>query len=164
MVSGSNSSNSSGSIQSNQWGPITWNYLHLVTFMYPVKPTDKDKAQVKKLFQAVAESLPCETCRKHFTEHVSQMDKHTNSMSDLSQWLVEVHNSVNKRLNKPVKAYKDVAKLYKCDEVSCPNPAASGSAPSSSPPKLELQKQEYWAWLIVIAFLVLLLFVLVKRR
>lgn len=143
------------------WGPITWNYLHLQTFLYPPKPTSEDKARIKKLFETVRDSLPCESCRTHFSEALADMDKHTGSMSELSQWLVEVHNSVNKRLNKPIKSYKDVAKVYKCDEVACPVATTASTKPTgqAQPPV-----QEYWAWLIVIGLFVLLMCILIKRK
>lgn len=153
--------------QKNVWGPITWAYLHLLTFLYPSKPTEKDKAQIKKNFQDVAESLPCENCKSHFSEELKNIDKHNNSMNQLSQWLVEVHNSVNKRLNKPLKNYKDVAKLYKCDEVLCPvtaapAPASSPASPASPSSQFE---QECWLWLIAIALcVILLLFICRKKR
>lgn len=125
-----------------QWGPPVWRYLHLMAFLYPQTkpPTEAERARYLALFQAVAATLPCETCRKHFQEHVDSatFQAALTSSEDLAlaKWLVEVHNSVNTRLNKPTKTFAAVKQEYDvlCKNMQCGAVATGKSNPTNSNP------------------------------
>lgn len=127
---------------SSQWGPPIWRYLHLMTFLYPQTkpPTEAERARYSALFQAVAATLPCENCRKHFQEHVDSAAFRAALTSSedlaLAKWLVEVHNSVNKRLNKPMKTFAAVKQEYDvlCKNMQCGAAAAVNTGKSNVTP------------------------------
>jgi len=108
------------------WGPTTWRYLHLMSFVYPQKQsTTEDQNRYQTLFRAVAAVLPCEICRVHFQQHVTsaEFQKALTSSEEwaLAKWLTDVHNSVNQRLNKPIKPFAEVKQEYDalCKTMRC---------------------------------------------
>jgi|LauGreDrversion2_6_1035139.scaffolds.fasta_scaffold14895_2 hypothetical protein len=94
------------------WGPHAWTYFHHMTFSYPDPATPDDKQRYLLFFQAFAQSLPCMSCRKHFTQLISQHPPDMRSRSDLVIWGIAMHNHVNKKLNKPQKSVAEVVALY----------------------------------------------------
>ena len=59
--------------------------------------------------------LPCEVCKKHFSQHIhhNPIETALHSKRKLVEWLIEVHNQVNISLNKPTMTYDQVIDLYK---------------------------------------------------
>lgn len=92
-----------------------WTFLHQVSFQYPDEPTSADMANARTLLHTVATPtvLKCETCIKHFREHLEKMPARTlYSRAHFSQWLVDVHNDVNTRQGKIYVPYEEVKKMY----------------------------------------------------
>lgn len=91
------------------WGPITWKALHIVTLCAKPTPvpggaaelTRSLRATVKAFVTCVTLLLPCGKCRKHAWEYCSthSIDDYLANNLHAFQWVVEFHNSVNKRLN-----------------------------------------------------------------
>ncbi len=46
--------------------------------------------------------LPCGECKKHLNEALEKFPLRTN---DQVQWMIDLHNEVNKKLNKPLWPY-----------------------------------------------------------
>lgn len=92
----------------HMWGPLYWEFLHAFSVMYPTKPTDLDKENAKKLIESFSDVIPCSSCKDHFIEKAKSIS--FESRKQIFEDLVEIHNSVNKRLNKKIfpleKAYK----------------------------------------------------------
>lgn len=96
------------------WGPHFWFVLHFITFNYPDNPTTYDKQSHKVFFESVKDILPCEKCRRHYRNHIAQfpLEVALDNRIDLIKWLIQVHNIVNKSLNKPEYSLKDVLYIY----------------------------------------------------
>lgn len=74
------------------WGPFLWIYLHLWTLTCP-----KNK-NISHSLKIIFENLPCKKCC-----HESKVYLKKNKINDMNQvdiYLVEFHNSVNRRLQK----------------------------------------------------------------
>ena len=58
--------------------------------------------------------IPCLSCREHATSFIdsSNLDDVTSSKTKLFNFFVDMHNFVNKRLNKPIMSHEDAYKLY----------------------------------------------------
>lgn len=125
------------------WGPIVWKYLHLMSFLYPDKPTPEDKAKAQAMLQAVAANLPCDSCRDHFSKYTKTAP--LDSRATFSESLVKFHNEVNVRLKKPTKSYTEVKALYEkaCSGVSCPARAPAVPAATASTTSF------WWLWVIM---------------
>ena len=82
---------------------------------YPDNPTNIDKQNMKTFFSSIGSILPCEKCRLNFSRHTINYPLNDNVLSsrfDLVNWLINVHNEVNKMNGKKVLSYDEVMELY----------------------------------------------------
>jgi hypothetical protein len=123
------------------WGPSIWVGANYIAFAYPEKPTPLEQSNVIQYFQSMATVLPCSKCRTHFQQLLKDFPIQADSRDALTRWLVEAHNRVNVRLNKPRLDYEFVKSQYEflqssvCKGVdeACPStPAPADCAPKSN--------------------------------
>jgi hypothetical protein len=97
------------------WGPHAWIFLHSLTFNYPKEPTDKDKQIYISFFKSLEHILPCEKCAYHYKRHLEEypIEEALETRENMVQWLISVHNEVNKELGKPLYTYDQVIEEYK---------------------------------------------------
>ena len=96
----------------NLWGQHLWFVLHTISFNYPIKPTEKDKDNMKKFLEALQPILPCVYCRKNYERHLQEMPMKLNSRKDLVYWIIDMHNQVNGETGKRQYTYDEVIKIY----------------------------------------------------
>ena len=88
------------------WGPLGWMTLHSISLNYPETPSSEDKSIVFAYMKSFAASITCPSCRSHFTSmfamYKSRHPEWANSKFDLFLFVVRAHNTVNKRLDKPI--------------------------------------------------------------
>lgn len=109
-------------IHTNFWGPGAWEFLHSITFNYPIHPTSQEKETTRQFFHLLKYILPCERCRQHYTEGIEKImpiEPHLKNRDTLSRWLVRFHNIVNKRLGKPIMSYQSVQEKYQSMQGQC---------------------------------------------
>lgn len=101
-------------LNTQMWGPHAWEFLHAVSFSYPQNPTRKDKADILTFFKSLRSVLPCEQCRIHFPKLLDKypLEEHIESRDELTHWLVNAHNDVNRRLGKQEMTYNTVQNKY----------------------------------------------------
>lgn len=103
-------------IEFGKWGPAYWYMAHSVTWRYPDTPTEEEKRRMISFFSLLPYLLPCAACTMHFIETVRDQypltDDVLKSRDTLTRWLVNVHNSVNRRLHKPEVDYAEVRRFY----------------------------------------------------
>ena len=83
-------------------GTSTWVFLHTLAAQYPDKPSTRQKRDVKNLIDIMTRLYPCGECAEHFQEIVKVHPPQVESRESLSRWMCDVHNVVNRSLNKPV--------------------------------------------------------------
>jgi len=93
------------------WGPNAWTFIHLMV-MSEREPFDTGRlSYYQQFYEVLTYLLPCEKCRNHLKENLTKnKDLSTiRTKKELFQWTVDLHNAVNKILNKttwdPEKAY-----------------------------------------------------------
>lgn len=98
----------------NVWGPFYWHTIHIVALGYPKNPTYTDKKCAKEFYESFAFLLPCDVCKKHYREHLSAnpLTPFLDSRKDLLKWTIDIHNSVNKALGKPIWTEEEVIIYY----------------------------------------------------
>lgn len=106
------------------WGPHTWFFLHTLTFSYPDNPNEEDKRKMFNFFNILGEVLPCSVCKVHYQENIQKypINNFLNSRQDLVNWLIDIHNIVNRSLGKQtidnhiiIEQYNDLyKKKYTC--------------------------------------------------
>ena len=121
--------NSNDGMLTTVWGPLMWTYLHTMSFNYPVHPTTEQKHQYRDFVLSLRDVLPCGKCRKNlaknFRIHPLRM-KHMASRESFSRYIYDLHEVVNKMLNKKSGlSYEDVRERYEHFRARC----ASGFVP-----------------------------------
>lgn len=102
-------------INPKKWGNAYWKMSHYITFAYPDMPTYEDKLVVKSHFDNLKYLLPCANCRGHYAQYITSYPLSDNILSSrykLIKWLVDLHNSVNKRTGKREYSLEEVIKMY----------------------------------------------------
>lgn len=94
------------------WGPSFWFSLHTVTFTYPFYPNEIEKNKIQLFFESIQAILPCKICRDHYAENLKQFPIQTNSRAELMQWLIQLHNSVNRNTGKREWSMEEVISKY----------------------------------------------------
>lgn len=93
------------------WGPLAWHFLHCTSLTAPEKiKTDA----YYTLFISLGDILPCTVCRDHYKTHLERLPvkKSCGGRKQLSLWLFNLHNIVNKTLDKPTIPADKCVKLY----------------------------------------------------
>ncbi len=109
------------------WGPIVWTALHTISFNYPVNPTNEDKIHYKEFIYNLKYVLPCKHCRINLAKNFKQKPLlmcHMKNRETFSRYIYELHELVNKMLNKKSNlTYCDIRERYehfrsRCSEES----------------------------------------------
>jgi len=85
------------------WGPSMWHVLHSMSFNYPVNPTTADKHHYFDFVMSLRWTLPCGKCRKNFVTNLHKLPlrmKHMESRATFSLYIYNLHELINKMLNK----------------------------------------------------------------
>lgn len=90
------------------WGPLGWMTLHSVSAIYPENPTPEERLLLEQFVEAFRESITCQYCKGHFTGMLNMYRrKHpewSSSRYHFFLFVCRAHNTVNKRLDKPILA------------------------------------------------------------
>jgi len=105
------------------WGPSMWHTLHTISFNYPVKPTKKHKKDYKKFIMSLKHVLPCGHCRKNLPKNLKSVPLNSKALKNrdnFSRWMYDLHEEVNKMLNKKSKlTYETVRDRYEHFRSRC---------------------------------------------
>ena len=105
------------------WGPSLWHTLHVMSFNYPVKPTKKNKSDYKRFINCLRCTLPCGKCRKNLKKNLKELplrDKDLKNRESFSRWVYNLHELVNKMLNKKSGlTYEQVRERYEHFRSRC---------------------------------------------
>jgi chemotaxis protein histidine kinase CheA len=94
-----------------------WKMLHLITYLYPEIPTEQDKTEMEALANRLSTHLPykCKRCIYHYRanlKHYPLVERYSNR-KDLTEWLIDIHNSVNSSRRKRNFSYQEVHEMYR---------------------------------------------------
>lgn len=88
-------------VSKDELGRATWTLLHTLGAQFPDKPTKQQKRDVKELMAILSRVYPCKECAEHFKEILKANPVQADSGAELAQWMCQVHNVVNRSLDKP---------------------------------------------------------------
>lgn len=145
-----------------EWGRSAWKFLHACSFAYPENPTRKQKESALAVFNNLGDILPCPICRRHYKENIAINPPRVTNKETLSQWLVELHNSVNKSRREREVDYDAVQRHYEQNthELDC-------DCAYTRNLKMQLkgtQKTLNWLTMATIALLVFVVVLIAARR
>lgn len=102
-------------INPKKFGPYFWGVLHLACL------GGIDPAALRTLIDLFPAILPCGACGQHFAEVLKESPPpESDDPEVLFKWSVDVHNIVNRRIEKPVYGYDEAIKIW----LSMPAPPA----------------------------------------
>ena len=88
------------------WGPLGWMTLHSVASCFPDKPLPAESTLMQTWLDMFQATITCPSCREHFGTALGAYRRlYPQMLSSREEFLLftfRVHNSVNRRLNKPV--------------------------------------------------------------
>ena len=96
----------------SEWGPKLWNFLHACSFAFPENPSPEEKQAFSNLLDALKILVPCPECRFHYCSYMEKEPVPLTCGSSLKDWLIEFHNSVNRRTGKPEITTEQAQALY----------------------------------------------------
>lgn len=114
--------NSNDGMQTAIFGPVFWSAIHMVSFNYPVCPTDEQKMDYKNWLMATGKVLPCLYCRQNFEKNVQQATHGDDfdSRDKFSKFCYRLHAEVNRMLNKPTNiSFDEVRDIYEGFRSRC---------------------------------------------
>lgn len=84
------------------WGPHFWQTFHFTAYGYPSNPNSTDKSAYKTFYIHFMKILPCDKCSVSSQEIIdtSLLEKALESKETLIRWTYDLHDKVNKKLNK----------------------------------------------------------------
>jgi len=105
------------------WGPSQWHMMHTISFNYPINPSLQEKKHYRDYIISLQHILPCKACRKNLHlnfKHLPLTMKHMKSRETFSRYIYNLHEFVNKMLNKSSGlSYCDVRERYEHFRARC---------------------------------------------
>jgi len=115
--------NSGDGMLTTAWGPAIWHYLHMMSFNYPLNPTEEDKKHYRDFILSLQYVLPCKYCRMNLTKNFARLplkEKDMESRESFSRYVYELHELINKMLKKKIHlSYADVRERYEHFRSRC---------------------------------------------
>ena len=115
--------NSGDGMLTTVFGPPMWHFLHIMSFNYPVNPTQEDKKHYKDFIYNLRYVLPCKYCRINLTSNLKEKPlqmSHMESRETFSRYIYELHELINKMLKKQSNlSYCDVRERYEHFRSRC---------------------------------------------
>ena len=105
------------------WGPLGWLCLHSMSVCYPNEPTQEEKLICMRSIELFGDTITCRHCKEHFNKlyqsYKSMYPDYLDSRQNFFLMVVRIHNSVNKRLDKPIiQSVKDCLDLLKTNTTN----------------------------------------------
>jgi hypothetical protein len=110
------------------WGPPIWHFLHIISFNYPVEPTEENKKHYLKFMLDLKYILPCKKCRENLKKNYNQLPITMKDMKNrytFSLYVYNLHELINKMLHKKSNlSYEDIRQRYEhfrarnCNEMT----------------------------------------------
>ena len=97
------------------WGDKLWFFIHTIALNFPDNPTYQEIKNYESFFDNLKYIIPCETCRMHYNQrqNINPVSKYLIDSNTLFKYTVDLHNEVNKSLNKRTYSYEEVSKIYR---------------------------------------------------
>lgn len=101
-------------MENTRWGPCLWKSIHYIAAFYPENPTLPQRKQYEKFYNDLHYVIPCHKCAENYKVHLQELPitNYLVSRDILFAWTVDLHNIVNKALNKPTWTLDEARAFY----------------------------------------------------
>ncbi|GAV01162.1 hypothetical protein RvY_11914 [Ramazzottius varieornatus] len=100
-------------VDKDELGRNTWSFLHTMAATYPEKPSVEQQSDMRSFVHLFSKFYPCVHCAKDLQEELKTNVPDTSSQSSFAQWMCRMHNTVNKKLGKPLFDCRKVDERWK---------------------------------------------------
>lgn len=101
----------------SDWGSHLWYYLHYSAAKYPLNPSPQQAKQMEDWLCSLPITIPCRKCSVHYNQYINSHKSELNGICKnkdrLFEFLVDIHNEVNKKNGKPIMSYENARRMYK---------------------------------------------------
>jgi hypothetical protein len=110
-------------MDSSIWGKSGWKFLFSVAYEYPKAPTYTEMLNYQRFFQSLQFILPCASYRRQYGNQLTQVpiEPYLTTTSYLFEWVLKMHNMVNKEIGRPLITQRDVLKVYFKNKIDTDN-------------------------------------------
>jgi hypothetical protein len=137
------------------WGPHVWAAIHLICLGAPESFSGSDSSGYRAFFTHLASILPCDACREHLRANLKETSIEaalSGGRESLFQWSVQLHNTVNGQLGKPIIPYEQ-AKAFWTDVANgkkpCPSVSDINATNSATKNKKEKDVLMDYLWIMI---------------
>ena len=115
--------NSGDGMLTTVWGPSMWHYLHVMSFNYPVNPSNQEKKHYREFILNLQYTLPCKYCRMNLKTNFKQLPITIAIMKNrdtFSKYIYDLHEIINTMLKKVSNlSYDEVRDRYEHFRSRC---------------------------------------------
>lgn len=100
-------------VQTKICGPAIWFTMHMLASSFPLsRKQSQFKSDLKQTFIYLLKSFPCKHCRsKLFVKYLKKKNFQTMTRRQVEDAIFKIHNSVNKKLKKPIQSDEKLEKI-----------------------------------------------------
>jgi hypothetical protein len=103
---------------SKSWGTPTWFYFHSLAEQIDEIFYMENHKTIFNYIKSICSCLPCPDCTNHATTYLSKINvNNLRRKIDLKYMLIDFHNNVNIRKNKPIFKNYDMYKLSRIEPI-----------------------------------------------
>ena len=102
-------------VSKSVWGPCVWYLFHTLAYKAVPSNFNEIKDELIQYIQRICANLPCPECTQHATDYMKSHYRIINQITTkdhLHYFLVDFHNAVNVRKNKPAFTYEQANEQY----------------------------------------------------
>jgi hypothetical protein len=115
--------NSGNGMLTKVWGPALWHYMHIMSFNYPVSPTNAEKQCYKTFIKNLPNILPCKYCRINLKKNQLNTPITSNDLknrNNFALYIYKLHEKINHLLNKKSNlTFNDIRERYEYFRSNC---------------------------------------------
>ncbi|ODQ77258.1 hypothetical protein BABINDRAFT_17878, partial [Babjeviella inositovora NRRL Y-12698] len=95
-------------------GRASWKLFHTILARYPMEPSASQRQITHDYLLLFAQVYPCGDCARHFNKLITQYPPQLTNRNTASVWGCDLHNKVNKRLEKEMYDCANILEDYDC--------------------------------------------------
>ena len=84
----------------DELGRHSWTLLHTLAAYFPNAPSAAQSDAARSFIRTIGDLYPCRHCAEDFRVHLEESPPRVGSRAELSVWMCEAHNRVNRLLGK----------------------------------------------------------------
>ena len=150
----------------NIWGPHLWKALHMISIGYPNEPNEEQKQNYRSFFETFYQVIPCSICSNNYKNHLKELPITNDTMKNkqnLANWVIDIHNIVNKELGKPIIEHDDGLLLI-FNNFNNSDKESSQVKENDKVKENETSKTSYTIWSLLIVFFILVSIAIIYKK